>query len=96
MALGGLARTLGVGPDDPAVTTARDAYLDGFADLAAHADLVRTAETACRAAVVARALTWHRAVGPAGPEHPFAAAAGHPRDPREPVAVRRAVTPGRA
>jgi hypothetical protein len=77
VALGGLARTLGVEPDDPAVTTARDAYLDGFADLAAPADLVRTAETACRAAVVARALTWHRAVGAAGPGHRFA---GAPRD----------------
>lgn len=77
VALGGLARTLGVAPDDPAVTTARDAYLDGFADLARHADLVRTAELACRAAIVARALTWYRAVGTAGPEHPFAAA---PRD----------------
>lgn len=74
VALGGLARTLGVGPDDPAVTTARDAYLDGFADLAGHDDLVRTATVACRAAVVARALTWHRAVGGAVPEHRFAGA----------------------
>ena len=77
VALGGLARTLGVAPDDPAVTRACDTYLDGFADLAGHADLVRTADLACRAAVVARALTWHRAVGAAGPEHPFASA---PRD----------------
>lgn len=75
VALGGLARTLGLPPDDPAVTRARDAYLDGFSDLAGHADLVRTAETACRAAVVARALSWHRAVGAAGPDHPFATAA---------------------
>ncbi|HEY2225915.1 phosphotransferase [Actinomycetospora sp.] len=73
VALGGLARTLGVAPDDPAVTTARDAYLDGFSDLAGHDDLVRAAVLACRAAVVARALTWHRAVG-AVPEHPFAGA----------------------
>jgi hypothetical protein len=77
VALGGLARTLGVAPDDPVVTRARDAYLDVFADLAGHADLVRTADRACRAAVVARALTWHRAVGAAGPGHRFASA---PRD----------------
>ncbi|MCD2193037.1 aminoglycoside phosphotransferase family protein [Actinomycetospora endophytica] len=81
VALGGLARTLGVAPDDPAVTRARNAYLAGFSDLAGHDDLVRTAETACRAAVVARALTWHRAVGAAGPEHPFAGA------PRETLAT---------
>ncbi len=74
VALGGLARTLGLPPTDPAVLAARDAYLDGFSDLAGHDELVRTAERACRAAVVARALTWHRAVGPAGPEHPFALA----------------------
>ncbi|NMO91968.1 phosphotransferase [Actinomycetospora sp. TBRC 11914] len=72
VALGGLARTLGVGPDDPAVLAARDAYLDVFADLAGHRELVRIAEIACRAAVVARALTWHRAVGAAGPDHRFA------------------------
>ena len=81
VALGGLARTLGVGPDDAAVRAARDAYLDGFADLAGHAELVRTADLACRAAVVARALTWHRAVGGAGPDHPHADA------PRRTLAV---------
>jgi hypothetical protein len=74
VALGGLARALGVGTDDAAVRAARDAYLDGFSDLAGHDDLVRTAELACRAAVVARALTWHRAVGAAGPGHRFAGA----------------------
>lgn len=74
VALGGLARSLGVAPDDRAVRAARDAYLDGFSDLAGRRELVRTADVACRAAVVARALTWHRAVGGAGPEHPFAAA----------------------
>jgi hypothetical protein len=85
VALGGLARTLGVGPDDAVVRAARDAYLDGFADLAGHDELVRTADLACRAAVVARALTWHRAVGAAGPGHRFAhvprqtlAVVGHP------------------
>jgi hypothetical protein len=72
VALGGLARTLGVGPDDEAVLAARDAYLDGFVDLAGHDELVRTADLACRAAVVARALTWQRAVGAAGPDHRFA------------------------
>ena len=81
VALGGLARTLGVGPDDAAVRAARDAYLDGFADLAGHDELVRTADLACRAAVVARALTWHRAVGGAGPDHPHAGA------PRRTLAV---------
>jgi hypothetical protein len=81
VALGGLARTLGVGPDDSAVRTARDAYLDGFADLAGHDELVRTADLACRAGVVARALTWHRAVGAAGPDHRFAQA------PRRTLAV---------
>ena len=81
VALGGLARTLGVGPDDAAVRAARDAYLDGFADLAGHDELVRAADLACRAAVVARALTWHRAVGGAGPDHPHAGA------PRRTLAV---------
>jgi hypothetical protein len=81
VALGGLARTLGVGPDDEAVIAARDAYLDGFADLAGHDELVRTADLACRAAVVARALTWHRAVGAAGPHDRFAQA------PRQTLAV---------
>jgi hypothetical protein len=81
VALGGLARTLGVGPDDAAVRAARDAYLDGFADLAGPDELVRTADVACRADAVARALTWHRAVGAAGPDHPFAQA------PRRTLAV---------
>jgi hypothetical protein len=40
---------------------ARDAYLDCFADLAPHAELVRIADLACRVARVARALVWHRA-----------------------------------
>ena len=75
VALGGLARTLGVGPDDEAVRTARDAYLDVFADLAPRAELVATSVTACRAAIVARALVWDRAIGTAGPDHPFADAA---------------------
>jgi hypothetical protein len=87
VALGGLARTLGVEPDDAVVVTARDAYLDCFADLAGHDELVRTAATACRAAVVARALTWHRAVGAAGPDHRFAGA------PRATLAVVGSASP---
>lgn len=73
--LGGPARTLGVEPDAPVVRAARDAYLDVFADLAPHAELVAACAVACRAAVVARSLTWHRAVGDAGDDHPLAAAA---------------------
>jgi hypothetical protein len=63
VALGSLRRTLGVATDDPAITRPRDAYLDAFTDLAPRPVLVRLSETACRAAVVARALTWTR--GPA-------------------------------
>ena len=44
-------------------------------DLAPHAELVATSVTACRAAIVARALVWHRAIGDLGPDHPFADAA---------------------
>jgi hypothetical protein len=62
VALGSLRRTLGVGTDDPAITRPRDAYLDVFADLAPRGELRPLAETACRAAVIARALTWQRAV----------------------------------
>jgi hypothetical protein len=63
VALGSLRRVLEVTPDDPAITRPRDAYLDVFADLAPHDELRALAETACRAAVIARALTWTR--GPA-------------------------------
>ncbi len=58
---------LGVGPDDPAVLRLRDAYLDGFVDLAPRAELVETLETACRVAKVARALVWERAVAASDP-----------------------------
>jgi len=46
----------------------RDAYLEGFADLASHAELVRTLNLARRLAVIAHALTWDRVLGamPAG------------------------------
>ncbi|MEJ2870059.1 aminoglycoside phosphotransferase family protein [Actinomycetospora sp. OC33-EN08] len=73
--LGGLARRLGLDPDDAVVRRVRDAYLDVFSDLAPHAELVATCTLACRAAVVARALVWHRAVGAAGADHRFADAA---------------------
>ncbi len=78
VALGSLRRTLQVGADDPAIARPRDAYLEVFADLAPHEELRRLAETACRAAVVARALTWRRG------------AAGDPRfvdTPREVLAL---------
>jgi aminoglycoside phosphotransferase (APT) family kinase protein len=45
-----------------AVARARDAYLEAFADLGTHAELVATLELACRVAKVARALTWERAL----------------------------------
>ncbi|WP_285651115.1 phosphotransferase [Actinomycetospora sp. NBRC 106375] len=60
VALGSLRRTLHVATGDPAVTRPRDAYLEVFTDLAPRAELIDLAETACRAAVVARALTWTR------------------------------------
>ena len=78
VALGSLRRTLAVAQDDPAITRPLDAYLDVFADLGPPRELRRLAETACRAAVVARALTWQRA------------AAGDPRfvgTPREVLAL---------
>ena len=45
----------------------RDAYLEPFGDLAPHAQLVEELELACRVGKIARALTWHRAVGMSGP-----------------------------
>ena len=44
--------------DDPRLLAVRDAYLDGFADLAPHGELVETLELACRLAKIGRALTW--------------------------------------
>jgi Phosphotransferase enzyme family len=58
---------LGV-PSD--VARVRDAYLDAFADLADHADLVDTLELACRVGKVARALTWDRALRALGGDDP--------------------------
>lgn len=60
VALGSLRRTLGVGTDDPGITRPRDAYLEVFGDLGTPAELRALAETACRAGVIARALTWQR------------------------------------
>ncbi|MFC5136937.1 aminoglycoside phosphotransferase family protein [Actinomycetospora rhizophila] len=60
VALGSLRRTLGVTEDDPTITRPRDAYLEVFDDVAPHDELIRWTRTACRAGVVARALTWQR------------------------------------
>ncbi|MEA2190333.1 MAG: hypothetical protein QOI73_454, partial [Solirubrobacteraceae bacterium] len=46
------------GLDDPRLLRVRDAYLEPFAGLAPHAELVRTLELACRLSKVTRALTW--------------------------------------
>ena len=46
--------------DDPRVLRLRDAYLDGFTDLAPRAELVRALELARRLALIAHALTWDR------------------------------------
>jgi len=54
---------------------ARDAYLGAFDDLAPRAELEATLEVACRVAVIARALTWERALRSAREE-------GEPVDPR--------------
>ena len=53
-----------------ALSRARDAYLDAFQDVGAHADLVRILELACRCAKVARAHTWERAIRLAGKDAP--------------------------
>ncbi len=60
--LGYLRRQLDVGLDDPRFLRARDAYLEVFAGLAPHGELVATLELACRVAKVARVLTWDRAL----------------------------------
>ncbi len=54
--------------DQGDVEPLRDAYLEAFSDLAPHAELVATLELACRVGKVARALTWHRAIGAGGPD----------------------------
>ena len=55
--------------DDPLFEQARDAYLDVFRPLAPGEDLVRTLETACRVAKIARVLTWQRALQAAHEQH---------------------------
>jgi hypothetical protein len=60
--LGFVLRALGAGLDDPRYLSARDAYLDVFADLAPRDELAETLALACRVAKIARVLTWERAV----------------------------------
>ncbi|GAA4937606.1 hypothetical protein EV188_103619 [Actinomycetospora succinea] len=60
VALGSLRRTLQVSATHPAITRPRDAYLEVFGDLGTREELRARAETACRAGVIARALTWQR------------------------------------
>ena len=62
MPLGRVQYQLGIGLGGPAVLRARDAYLDAFADLASHAELVDALELACHVGKAARALTWERAL----------------------------------
>lgn len=50
------------GEGDAAVARVRDAYLEPFGDLAAHAELVEALELACRVGKIARALKWDRAL----------------------------------
>lgn len=68
LGLGMLHLQLGVGPDDPAVTRPRDAYLEVFGDLASPAELVEELELACQVGKVGRALSWHRALRMGGAE----------------------------
>ena len=53
---------LGVDVQHPATRRMRDAYLGEFADLGDPDELVETVALACRVGVIARALTWDRAV----------------------------------
>ena len=57
------ARVLDAPEDDPRVLRLRDAYLDGFTDLAPRAELVRALELAKRLALIAHALTWNKVLG---------------------------------
>jgi hypothetical protein len=50
------------GAGEAAFLRARSAYLDVFADRAPRPQLVDTLTLACRVAIIARALTWHRAL----------------------------------
>jgi hypothetical protein len=62
---------LGVDVPHPATRRVRDAYLGEFADLGGPDELVETVALACRVGVIARALTWDRAVQ-AGVDDPAA------------------------
>ena len=62
---------LGVDVPHPATRRMRDAYLGEFADLGGPDELVETVALACRVGVIARALTWDRAVQ-AGVDDPAA------------------------
>jgi hypothetical protein len=53
---------------DAELVRLRDLYLEPFADLAPHAELVEQLELACRVGKIARALTWHRSISPYPPE----------------------------
>jgi hypothetical protein len=74
--LGYLHTQVGIPIESPELTRLRDAYLDGFRDLAPHRELVETLEVACRVGKVARSLTWERALRAQGDDAPpdFAAA----------------------
>jgi Phosphotransferase enzyme family len=76
VALGYLHTQVGIPIESPELTRLRDAYLDGFRDLAPHRELVETLELACRVGKVARALTWERALRAQADDAPsnFAAA----------------------
>lgn len=64
--LGFVQHRLGADLRDPRFVRIRDAYLKVFDDLGPHADLVEALELACHVGKVARALTWHRALGAEG------------------------------
>jgi hypothetical protein len=68
--LGYLHTQVGIPIGSPELTRLRDAYLDGFRDLAPHRELVETLELACRVGKVARALTWERALRAQGDDVP--------------------------
>jgi Phosphotransferase enzyme family len=69
--LGYLHTQVGVPIESPELARLRDAYLDGFRDLAPYRELVETLELACRVGKVARALTWERALRMQGDEAPL-------------------------
>ncbi len=67
--LGFVERTLlASSADRQPVRRVRDAYLEAFADLGSHDELVDTLELACRLGKIARTLTWERAYRAARPD----------------------------